>query len=68
MSGPFKIGDRVRLTACHRQRGYCAGDMGTVIAVMPAVTSDKKGLYQVRVDGKDEALNPSFYADELEPE
>ena len=42
--------------------------MGTVIAVMPAVTSDKKGLYQVRVDGKDEALNPSFYADELEPE
>ena len=64
----FKIGDRVRLTARHRQRGYHAGDTGTVIAVMPAATSDEKGLYQVRVDGKEEALNPSFYADELEPE
>jgi hypothetical protein len=35
---------------------------------MPAATSDQKGLYQVRVDGKEEALKPSFYADELEPE
>jgi hypothetical protein len=64
----FKIGDRVHLAACHRQRGYCAGDTGTVITVMPAATSNGKDLYHVRVDGKEEALYPSFFADELEPE
>jgi hypothetical protein len=33
---------------------------------MPSGTSGEEDLYQVRMDGKDKALYPSFYADELE--
>jgi hypothetical protein len=68
MAGSFKIGDRVRLRDGHRHPGYHVGDTGTVTAVIPSPTSGGEALYQVRVNGKKEALYPCFYADELEAE
>jgi len=63
----FKTGDRVRLRAGHRHPGYSAGETGTVTAVIPSTTSGGEDLCQVRLDGKEEALYPSFFANELEP-
>jgi len=68
MPGTFEVGDRIRLKAGHRHPGYRAGDTGTVRAVMPSATSGGQDLYQVSMDGSEEALYPSFYADELEAE
>ena len=68
MKAPFKIGDRVRLAAGHRFPEYRAGDSGTVAAVLPSTARVGGAVYQVRMDGRDEALYPAFYAEELEPE
>jgi hypothetical protein len=68
MSAAFKIGDRVRLSAGHRHPGYRAGDTGTIAAVLPPAVGGGEEVYQVRMDGREEALYPAFYADELEEE
>jgi hypothetical protein len=62
----FRVGDRVILTQGHRHPPYRAGAIGTVIAVLPLSGNLGPRLYQVRLDGDDAILLPSFYAEELE--
>jgi hypothetical protein len=64
----LKVGDRVRLTASNRLRGYRPGDKGVVDA-LPFSRVVARFYYAVRMDRdgpRGKAL--MFAADEIEPE
>ncbi|HMF15295.1 MAG TPA: hypothetical protein VKE94_23435 [Gemmataceae bacterium] len=66
MSESFQVGDRIRLTSKYHGRQYHPGDAGTIIAVVSAGFPPGMAVYQVRLDGGEATLYPTFYEEELE--
>jgi hypothetical protein len=62
----FQVGERVRLAPSYRCLRFRPGDTGTILAVLPSASTEGPPLYQVRLDGGDATLYPSFYEEELE--
>lgn len=66
MPADLRVGDRVRVAPGYRRPDYRPGDTGTIVAVLPPVAAQGLPVYQVRLDGGEATLYPTFYADELE--